>query len=229
MQPGLLMASGGGGSGDHHRFRILSDAGIPVMFNYDWTETTPLGRAEWVKLMAALLNKEDEVNRKFDAVEIEYKRLRDLSAKVGEKPEVITGMHYKDAWFVPGGQSYMAGFFRDAGANYRWSDSKESGSLSLAFESVYPTALSADVWLNVDGGYIVTREGIIAKDIRYRDFKAMKSGKVFGYFNRVSENGSNDYWESGPVNPHLVLADMIRIFHPGLLPRHELVYYKQIR
>jgi len=30
------------------------------------------------------------------------------------------------------------------------------------------------------------------------------------------------------TNPHLVLADLIKIFHPELLPDHELYFYQQL-
>lgn len=228
MHPDLLMATGSPGAGIEH-FRLLREAGIPVIINYDWMETSPLGRAEWVKLMAVLLNKEAEVNVKFSKIESEYHRLAALAATRKIKPSVVTGMHYKDAWFVPGGRSFMADFFRDAGASYHWSETGETGSLSLSFETVYQVALNADFWLNVDGGQIVSRDDITSKDVRYRDFKSVKTGRVYGYFNRVNEQGANDYWESGSVNPHLILSDMIRIFHPDLLPGHELIYYKQVK
>ena len=90
-----------------------------------------------------------------------------------------------------------------------------------------PEALTADYWLNV--GYVDSKKDITAKDVRYGSFHAFKTGAVYNFNKKVNDLGSNDYWESGAVNPQLVLADLIRILHPGLLPKDTLVYYKQLQ
>ena len=226
MHPDLLMVSGSP-TAQLSRYQTLTQAGIPVLINSEWLETTPLGRAEWVKLVAVLLDKEALVNQKFAEVETEYKRLTALAKNVAKKPSLIAGMSYKDAWFVPYGDSYMAQFFRDAGSTYHWNDTKWQGGLGLSFEAVYPVALTADYWVNV--GTANTKGDILAQDVRYGDFKPFKTGQVFNYNKRVNAKGANDYWESGAVNAHLVLADLIKILHPELLPAHKLVYYQQIK
>jgi len=227
MRPDLVMTIGNpGGKMDH--YRMLREAGVPVLINSEWVEQTPLARAEWVKLMAALLDKEDLVNQKFAHAEAEYARLSALAQKAVKKPTVLSGLNTKDAWFMPAGNSYMARFFKDAGADYHWHDSPATGSLPLSFEAVYPFALTADYWMNVGFDTHDTRKSIIAQDTRYADFKASQTGKMYSYNRLVNDQGSNDFFESGSVNPHIVLADMIRIFHPDLLPDHQLVYYKQL-
>ncbi|WP_439555460.1 ABC transporter substrate-binding protein [Dyadobacter sp.] len=227
MQPDLIMATGSPVSKMNH-YASLNAAGIPVLINSEWVETTPLGRAEWVKLMGALLNKEAEVNTKFEIVEKEYLRLAKLGKSAATKPTVITGMNSRDAWFVPNGNSYVCQFLQDAGATYHWSDTRATGSLPLSFEAVYPVALRADYWLNVSIGNITKKEQILAKDTRYADFKAFKSGKIFNYNKKMNEQGANDYWESGAVNPHELLADLIKILHPEMLPERELGYYRRV-
>ena len=111
MHPDLIMATGSPVS-KVSRYESLHQAGIPVMVNSEWVETTPLGRAEWVKLLAALINKEGEVNRKFARVEQEYARLVQMTSKVTTRPSLITGMNSKDAWFVPNGYCYVTRFYR---------------------------------------------------------------------------------------------------------------------
>jgi iron complex transport system substrate-binding protein len=226
MHPDLLMVSGSP-TAQISRYQTLTQAGIPVLINSEWLETTPLGRSEWVKLVAVLLNKEALVNRKFAEVETEYNRLTALTKNVTKKPSLIAGMSYKDSWFVPYGDSYMAQFFRDAGSTYHWNDTKGQGGLGLSFEAVYPVALTADYWVNV--GTANTKGDILAQDVRYGDFKPFKTGQVFNYNKRVNKQGANDYWESGAVNAHLVLADLIKILHPDLSPEHKLVYYQQVK
>ncbi|MCE7068051.1 ABC transporter substrate-binding protein [Dyadobacter sp. CY326] len=228
MHPDVVMAMGGPGATVDH-YQLLAQAGIPVLINSEWIEKTPLARAEWVKLVAALVNKEKEVNEKFTKIEKEYNRLANLAKEVKDKPTIISGLNTKDAWFLPNGDSYMSQFFRDAGGAYHWSGTKATGSLPLNFESVYPIALQADAWLNVGFDKNDTKANILAQDSRYSDFKAYKSGQMFSYNGRVNDVGANDFFESGTVNPHTVLADLIKILHPQLLPDHKLVYYKQLK
>lgn len=227
MQPDVVMTVGNpGGKMDH--YKVLREAGIPVLINSEWVEQTPLARAEWVKLMAALLDKEQLVNEKFAKVESEYQRLTALVANAAKKPTVLSGLNTKDAWFVPSGNSYMARFFADAGADYPWKTTQSTGSLPLHFEAVYPKALTADYWLNVGFDPADSRKSILAQDSRYADFDAFKNRQMYSYNNRVNALGSNDFFESGSVNPHIVLADLIHIFHPGLQPGYQLYYYKRL-
>ncbi len=207
--------------------RTLQDAGIPLLPVAEWMETTPLGRAEWVKLLAALVNREDVVNPKFDSVEQEYLKLAAIGSKASDRPSVIIGMPYKGSWFMPAGGSYMSQFLRDAGAAYHWGDTEGSGSLTMNFETVAPEALKADYWLNV--GTADSKAAIAAGDSRYTQFHSFRTGAIYNDTRRTNDLGSNDYWESGAVNPQLILADLIRILHPGLLPNDSLFYYKQLK
>jgi len=226
LHPDLVMTMGSPGS-PVERYRTLAEAGVPVMVNSEWVETTPLARAEWVKLMAALLNKEELVNQRFANVEAEYQRLVGLTSKLPKRPRVLTGLPFKDTWYMPDGESYTAQFFRDAGGAYHWDNERAAGSLALTFEAVYPVALTADCWVNT--GTANTKADILAQDARYADFRPFKTGVVYNNNKRTDAQGSNDYWESGAVHPEVVLADLIKILHPELLPQHELVYYKQLK
>lgn len=225
MKPGLVIVMGTPDA-KFSKYKTLTNAGLSVMLNSEWLENTPMGRAEWVKVMAALTDKEELVDKKFDAIEKEYQRLAQIGRNAKSKPSVISGMPFKGVWNVPDGDSYMAEFFKDAGTNYQWSGIKGKGSLALNFEAVAPVALKADFWLNA--GYVNSKKDIQAIDARYADFKPFKTGKVFNFNKRVNDLGANDYWESGAVSPHLILADLIKILHPELLPDHQLVYYKQL-
>ena len=228
IHPDLIMTTGSPSSKLEH-YQLLSDAGIPVISNSEWVENTPLGRAEWVKLMAVLLNEEALVNEKFAKTEAEYERLVMLAANSKTKPLILSGLNTKDVWFMPNGNSYMARFFKDAGGNFPWQATKDAGSLPLSFESVYPTALKAYFWVNVGFDSRDTRNSILSQDKRYADFNAFKTGKMYSYNNRTNSRGSNDFFESGNVEPDVVLADLIHIFHPELLPDHTPVYYKQLK
>ncbi len=225
--PDLVMTTGWPGEGIDH-FQTLRAAGVPVLINSEWVETTPLARAEWVKVLAALLNKESVVNQKFDAVAREYQRLAALGHGAAKKPGVVVGLPFKDVWYVPDADSYMAQFLRDAGATYHWDRTKApSGSLALSFEAVAPVALGADYWLQT--GSLTTKAALLAQDGRYAAFAPVKNNRVFNNNLRTNAQGSNDYWESGALRPDLVLADLLHILHPELLPTWTLRYYRPLR
>ena len=179
--------------------------------------------------MAALLNKEEFVNKKFAETVASYEKLAQLTLTAASKPTTLSGLNTKDIWYVPSGDSYMARFIKDAGGTYPWDSTKNVGSVPLSFESVYPIALKADYWINVGFDAKDTRASILGMDKRYNDFKSFKNGKVFGYTARVNARGSNDYFESGNMKPDAILADLVHIFHPNLLPDHQLVYYRQLK
>jgi iron complex transport system substrate-binding protein len=220
----LTMSNPQAGAG---AYKTLADAGIPVIPDADWLETSPLGRAEWVRLWGALVDKDAMVNKKFDSLVQSYQRLAAIGSQASPKPTVITDMPFKGTWYVPAGESFMAQFLRDAGADYHWSDTKGTGSLPLSFEAVAPIALKADFWLNQ--GLVDSRADVGAKDSRFASFKSFQTGNLYNYNRRINDLGSNDYWESGSMHPDLILADLIRILHPGLLPQDSLYYYKQLK
>jgi len=227
QHPDLVMATGWPGEG-LTRYQTLQAAGVPVMINSEWVESTPLGRAEWVKVVAALLNKEDLVNQKFGQVVREYQRLAALGHRATKKPSVVVGLPFKDVWHVPDADSYMAQFLRDAGTTYQWDKTKSpQGSLALSFEAVAPVAIAADYWLQT--GTATTRAEIADRDTRYAAFAPFKTGRLYNNNRRTNAQGSNDYWESGAVRPDLVLSDLIRILHPELLPTWQLYYYQQVK
>ena len=209
-------------------FQQLGRLDIPVLLNADWQEVDLLGRAEWVKLLAALLNKEALVNEKFEAIEHEFQSVLDLIAeKVTDAPLTITGIAQGDTWHVSGGKSFAYNVLRIAKADYPWKNDNSTGSLKLSFETVYEIGLEADFWIAPSAAQSL--EDIRNKDSRYTDFKSYKNGGVYNIFGRYTPGGGNDYYETGVIEPHVVLKDVVKIFHPELLPNHELVYYNQLK
>jgi iron complex transport system substrate-binding protein len=226
MRPGVLIAMTNPEAA-LGQYKAIIDAGIPVISDAEWLETTPLGRAEWAKLIGALVDKEDSVGKKFDSVEHAYLQLAAIGSHATAKPSVILNMPFKGVWYLPAGGNYMAQFLRDAGADYQWMDSKGTTSMPLNFEAVAPVALKADYWLNP--GDVDSKNDIRVKDSRFAAFQPFQKDAIYNFNKRVNDLHSNDYWESGIVSPQLVLADLIRILHPGLLPQDSLYYYKQLK
>lgn len=204
----------------------FEELGIPTAYSLDHLENSPLARAEWIKFMSAFFDKEKEANRIFDSISDLYIALTKKVLNVTYRPSVFSGIKYADAWYVPGGKSYMAQLFIDAGANYLWSSDGHSGSLPLTYEEVYSKALNADYWLNVYN--CNSLKDVLKMDNRYQQFNAYKKGTIFNNNNRVNEFGGNDFWESGLLYPDLILADLIHLFHPSIMPKHQLHYYKKL-
>jgi len=121
----------------------------------------------------------------------------------------------------------VARFFQDSGATYLWADERTPGSVQLNFEQVYDRAVTAQYWI-VNANSVKTRADLLAADPRYQNFIAVQSGKVFSPTAKVNPDGGNDYWQSGTANPDLILADLVKIFHPELMPEHQFVYYRQL-
>jgi len=213
---------------------VLLDAGIPTAVSGEWLETSPLGRAEWVKFAAAFYNREAEANAAFAEIVTEYEKLAMLTADIDEKPTVLPNFfsNTEQAWNMPGADSYLAQLMRDAGGQIVLSDMDDVqgqvGSVPFSFETVYDAGLDAEFWVP-NAFAINSLDDLLALDDRYTDFETFQNGGVWNNTARVNENGGNDYWETGVTNPHLLLADLIAIFHPELLPDHEQVFFVNLQ
>lgn len=225
LEPDLVMASSMGAE-DYAAYGKLRELGIPVVVNGEYAEATPLGRAEWLRFVAALVGKEDVADSLFAGIAARYEALAARAAEIPARPTVFTGGNWRGTWYVGGGKSYVARFLADAGADYLWRESDVQGTLHLDFETVFARAHDGDVWLNP--GSWETLEAGLTRDERYAEFEAWQTGRVYFHDKRLSDGGGNDLYESGVVQPDVILADLIQIFHPGQMPDRSFVYYRQI-
>jgi iron complex transport system substrate-binding protein len=226
LNPDLVMTFGTGNA-EFDTFPKLMEFGIPTAIVAEYMETSPLAKAEWMKFTALFFNREAKAESIFADIAKRYEQKVAIAEKVSERPTVFTGFNQSGTWYVPGGESYVAQYLDDAGARYLWAENDARGSLPLDFEAVYERAKNADYWLHVSQDWEST-EDVIAQDQRYANFQALQQEQVYNNDARVNAAGGNDYWESGIVNPDVVLADLIKILHPELLPEHELVYYRPL-
>lgn len=211
---------------DYGQFSKIEALDIPVVINGEYLEQHPLGRAEWIKFMALFFNREREADSVFNIVEKNYEETRTSLAEVSNRPTVLSGIVYGDAWFLPGGQNYAAKLFKDAGCRYLWEDTGSNGFLQLAFESVYEKANGADLWIGT-GSFRTLRE-IGAADNRYTRFSAFQNKRVYNYDARQGARGGNEFLELGYLRPDLILKDLVKISHPDVLPGHELFFHRRL-
>jgi iron complex transport system substrate-binding protein len=226
LAPDLIMTYGSG-SPEYDAHPKLLEAGFKVALAAEYLERTPLGQAEWLKFTALFFNKEAEANAYINMVTREYNALLEKVMPISATPSVITNIPYQGTWYMPGGASFVATLLRDSVAFYLWAGDTSTGSLALSVEEVLLKGQDAMYWLNV--GFATDLASLIADDPRLAEFAAYKSGRVYNNNARSNANGGNDYYESGVINPHLILADLITIFHPGLLDSHTLYYYQQLK
>ena len=210
-----LVVSNAVGVSEYEALQRLARAGIPVLITAEWMEDHPLARAEWVRLFGLLLGKERQADSLFKAVETSYLAQAKLARAKEQKPTILIGGPFRDQWFVSGGRSFMARFFEDAGGDYLWKDDTTAGGVPLSFESVLTKARGADLWLYPGdfSNHWNTLDDGARQDARFASFSAFRYGDVYNNDARRLPDGANDYWESGNVNPHRMLADLISIFH----------------
>lgn len=227
LQPDVVLVYGVG-SESAPAFRRLSDMGIPVLYIADYLEDHPLARTEWIKVYGELLGKQDMAEEIFRSVSMEYNSIltRITDAEI-ERPSVMLGMPFKDKWFISPGNSYISKLIEDAGGRYLWAGTESAVSIPMSIEAVCQKGVAADIWLNP--GSAGTIRDIHLVDPRLSSLPAASEGRVFNNNRRLNEYGGNDYWESGVVNPHLLLKDIARILNPNLFRDHELIYYTELK
>ncbi|MDB9312296.1 ABC transporter substrate-binding protein [Spirulina sp. CS-785/01] len=226
QSPDLILTYGTGNP-EFDRHQQMQSAGLSVAIVAEYMESSPLGRAEWIKFTALFFNQEAKAEAIFTKIAAQYEMLTQLTENIEDRPTVLTGFSYEGTWYVAGAESYVGQFLRDAGANYLWSDLDIAGSSPKDFEAVFARAKDAEYWLNVSQDW-QSREDMVAADARYQMFTALQEDRVFNNTARLSPQGGNDYWETGMLEPDQVLADLIAILHPQLLPDRELKYYQKL-
>lgn len=225
-RPDLLMA---GGSAEAELARIAS-AGIPVVNYADWLDTSPLGRAEWVKFMGLFFNAEAEANAAFDTVESSYEAGKALVAglETEAKPLVLSGQAFDGIFYAAGGRSFMAQLIADAGGRYIFADDTSTGSIQIGdLELLMVRARAAQFWIQASMTY-QTLADIDAEDPRLAALPAAQAGQVWMPDRLKGPNGGVQFYELGNLRPDLVLMDLISILHPDLTPGYERVFNRSI-
>ena len=207
-------------------YEALRGMDIPLIPHLGYQETTPLGQAEWIKFVGLLTGQEEKANELFAGIEKRYNDLKEKAAATEGRPVVLSGELHGGNWYVGGGRSFLAQIFRDAGGEYFLPEDKSSGGLNLDFETVYSQTANAKYWrivnsFNGDFSY----DALKAEDARYADLEAFK-GKGVIYCNMSRK----PFYENMPVQPDVVLSDLIHIFHPELLPDdYQPVFYELLK
>lgn len=212
-----------GVEGQNKSLEVAAKAGIPVLYNGDWVEQEPLGKAEWIKFFGALYGKEALADRLFSEIEKEYNETKAIVSQLEKKPTVISGAMYKDVWYLPKGDSWPARLIADAGGQYLWDDTKGTGSLSLSVESVLDQGQHATHW--VAPAQYTSYKTMQEAHTAYANFDAFQNKKVYTFATKKGATGGLLYYELAPNRPDLVLKDIVHYLHPDKLPSYQPFFF----
>ena len=204
----------------------LEEFGIPYLYIGDYVEEDPLGNAEWLIPIAEVIGKRDEGIKLFNDISSRYKSMKDkVTGKNLVRPKVMLNSPIGDSWFLPSPKSYVARMMEDAGAEYIFKKDTGSGAVPIDIEEAYLMEEKSDFWLNP--GSVKSIEELKTLMPKFKDAELVKKGNIYNNNRITSSGGGNDCYESGVVNPDLILRDLIKIFHPDLI-EEDFVYYQKL-
>lgn len=204
----------------------LRELDIPFIYIGDYLESSPLGKAEWMVALAEIVGRRDDGEKHFKEIAQSYNSLKELvSNAVEDVPKVMLNAPYGDTWFMPAEDNYSVQLIRDAGGEYIYGRNRSGISVPIDIEEAYMLCSDADIWLNPGSAGTLAELAVACPKFTVTD--CFRSGHIFNNTRRSTSGGGNDYYESGVVNPDMVLRDLVKIFHPGLV-HEEFVYHKQL-
>ncbi len=213
-------------TGSIKAYDLIQKTKIPVVMNGSWMEQHPLGRAEWIKFIAAFYTKESKAKEVFDTIEMEYNKAKNIAHQANSIPKVMFGTEYRDVWYVPGGTSYMGKLLADANTNYVWKKEQKTGSIHLNFETVLDKAQQVDYWLGAINA--TSLDELLKINNKYELFQSFKNESVYSSSLVKGKTGGTLFYELGSIHPDLILKDLIKITHPELLTNYKLSFFKKL-
>lgn len=220
LHPEALLISPFENSGGYGKLDKLR---IPIIETADYMETSPLGRAEWIKLYGLLLGS-SKADSLFSAIEKEYLQLKAEAAKLPLGLSILTERKTGNVWYVPGGKSTMGILLRDAHAKYIFADDQHSGSLSMSPEQIIAKGNQIDVWaFKYFGGNALTKNDLLAEYQGYQALKAFQTGTVY-----ETDTSCEPYFELTSFHPEILLREFIILSHPEAGDKFgKLRFYKK--
>ncbi|MCK9181662.1 MAG: ABC transporter substrate-binding protein [Fibrobacteraceae bacterium] len=206
----------------------LARLNLPVVLTSEWSERTPLAKAEWIKFFGLLTGRSFLADSLFSQSETRYIELRNALDSIAEKdrPSVFTGVPSSGTWYASPGKSYMSSLIADGGGSYLWASDTSRATFSMPFEKAFSDARDADVWLNPGG--VTSLKELAGRDARVKLLKAWEKGKIFEYDLKKGPLGGIDFYEGAVVEPDLLLKDIANVLHPDLFKKMEPLWYRKL-
>lgn len=203
----------------------LRNLGIPYLYLGDYTEESPLGKAEWLVAISEIVGCRERGVEEFREVVERYEAVKANVSRDGNAPKVMFNLPYQDVWYMPSDESYMVQLVEDAGGEYIYKGKNTTrGSVAINLEEAYLLVADADVWLNV--GQCSTMEELQRAAPHFMTTSVVERGEVYNNNRRRTAAGGSDFWESAIVRPDVVLAELAAIMAGEAV---EPCYYQQLQ
>lgn len=234
LKPEAILLSPFENSGGYGKLDKLH---IPIIEAADYMESSPLGRAEWMKFYGMLFKKDGNAPKTalaasckpkadslFAKIEKEYLKLKAEAAGYPKGLPILTERKTGNVWYVPGGQSTIGILLKDANARYIFEDDQHSGSLSMSPEQIIAKGNQVDVWaFKYFGGNALTKQDLLAEYQGYQALKAFQTGTVY-----ETDTSCEPYFELTSFHPEILLREFIILSHPEAGDKFgKLRFYKK--
>lgn len=197
---------------------------IPIIETADYMETSPLGRAEWMKFYGLLFKSEERSDSLFSSIEKEYLALKAEAAKLPQGLSILTERKMGSVWYVPGGKSTMGILLKDANAKYIFADDTHSGSLAYGPERILSKGTQVDVWaFKYFGGKALSKNDLLAEYEGYKVLKAFNSNSIYQV-----DTSTQPYFELTSFHPEILLREFIILAHPKATQFGKLRFYQHL-
>lgn len=221
LQPDAVLLSPFENSGGYGRIEKLD---VPIIECADYMETSALGRAEWMRFFGLLFGAKERADSLFAEVDSCYQQLKMRARRSSTSLSVISELKSGSAWYVPGGHSTMGRLFSDACGQYAFAEDEHSGSVPLAFETVFDKAGNADTWIiKYNRERDMTYADLQSDYIGYTAFRAFKTRNIY-----VCNTARVPFYEETPFRPDYLLRDLVQILHPEVTDLGDLRYFSKM-
>ena len=205
--------------------------GVGAVALGDIFETSPLGRAEWLKFFALFFNEEGIANVHFDAAAQRYLELADRVSHTAERPSVLLGFaSSRDTWTASGGHNALAQLVHDAGGRYfLQNDDRPAANLRMPFEKVMQLAYGASFWIGSNGlNRVPSKCDLIRGTPMLEHLSAVRIGHVFALDSNMLKSEALPFADGSLDKPDVLLSDFVSVLHPGLLPGYRPVFIREL-
>lgn len=161
---------------------MIEALGIPVLVDRSSYEPHPLGRTEWIKLYAVLVDREEAAEAFFDSQAAVIRELENFQST--GKTVAFFAVNSDGSVVIRKPTDYIPKMIALAGGRYAFEDlvtDQSATSISITMENFYATAADADVLIyNASiSEPISTIDELLAKDALFADFKGVREGNVW--------------------------------------------------
>ena len=218
LKPEAILLSPFENSGGYGKLDKLH---IPIIEAADYMESSPLGRAEWMKFYGMLFGNEEgksngisgscesKADSLFAKIEKEYLKLKAEAGKLPKGLSILTERKTGNVWYVPGGQSTIGILLKDANARYIFEDDQHSGSLAMSPEQILAKGKQVDVWaFKYFGGAPLSQAQLLQEYDGYKALAAFNRGNIYQV-----DTSTVPYFELTSFHPELLLREFIILAH----------------